>query len=371
MSLSAPVGKSAIDPARLGEFRVDEVLYEAEEPIIFTIDIGGSQRLLAHLADHGAHRWLILAPCNAKTLQGLRDGSLPVRDALTASWTWLAQMGPGAQPACVWEIDAADVPEEHWPAPGVPLLPEHEPLLTVRAIGPNIVPGDIPASVVAFVANGTRQAVKVLLDFLSDRSAEAGRPPEASRVIYDLPISRFAFGSFELSFATPRRLFAHEELGRVAELLQRGLDWAATETSEPFQASTDDEREAVLWAVLELTPPGAGPIQEMSLAGQWMTGGAKILGQRARKRVRDELRSLKTEQVVRKEGRVGEFDVDRQSFILRDTGESDLRCSFREEDYDDVVAAVMSQGHVAVVGVERGGRLYVGGIKALSSAPGS
>lgn len=368
MAVTAPTHRPLLDRARLGDFWVGEVLYEAEEPIVFTVMVSESQTLLAFLTDHDAHRWLILAPCNAKTLQGLRDGSLPVRDALTASWTWLAQMGPGDQPERVWEIEAGDVPEEHWPAPGVPLLPEHEPLLIVRAIGPNIVPGDIPASVVAFVASATRQAVKVLLDFFSDRPAEGGRPPDASRAIYDLPISRFAFGSFELSFSAPRDLFAHEELTRVAELLQRGLAWAAGENEDPFQSTSDEEREAVLRAVLGLTPPAAGPIEEMSLGGQWMTGGTTLLKRGARPRVRNELRSLKTERIVRREGRVGEFDVDRQSFILRDTGDSDVRCSYREEDYDDVVAAVLSQGHVVVVGVERGGRLYVGGIKPQSSA---
>ena len=67
--------------------------------------------------DHAACRWLVLAPSDATTIQALREGRLTLRDALSRSWNWLAQMGDGELPVHAWEIEATDVPEEHWPAP--------------------------------------------------------------------------------------------------------------------------------------------------------------------------------------------------------------------------------------------------------------
>jgi hypothetical protein len=124
MAVTAPTHRPLLDRARLGDFRVGEVLYEAEEPIVFTVMVSGSQTLLAYLTDHAACRWLILAPSDATTIQALREGRLALRDALSRSWNWLAQMGDGELPVHAWEIEMTDVPEEHWPAPGALLLPE-------------------------------------------------------------------------------------------------------------------------------------------------------------------------------------------------------------------------------------------------------
>jgi hypothetical protein len=51
--------------------------------------------------------------------------------------------------------------------------------------------------------------------------------------------------------------------------------------------------------------------------------------------------------VVRKEGRVGEMDRDRQAFILRDTGGADVRCFFGSDDYADVFDGFESQATIA------------------------
>lgn len=373
MPVTVPAKAPAIDLLLLGDYRVDEILYEAEEPIVFTV-VAGAQTLLAYLADHNADgRWVILAPCGAKLLASLRSGSVTVRDALTSSWTWLANLDESGRPLRAWTVDADTIPVGHLPEPGLPLLPEHEPIIATRAIGPTIVAGEIPASVIAFVANGTRMAVKTLLDFILDRQSDTGgRPPDEMRALYDLPVTRFAFQSFELSFAAARPVErtipmfgdpgSPPEIVRAAQLLQKGLAWASCTDERPLEASSDEERDAVLRAILNLTPPATGPIEQISVSGQWMVKGITILKRGSRRRVHGELRRLRTEHVVKKEGRVGELDRDRLSFILRDTGAADVRCLFKEEDYEDVFSAFESQGKVAVAGIERNDRLYVAAV---------
>jgi hypothetical protein len=71
MAVTAPTHRPLLDQARLGDFRVGEILYEAEEPIVFTVLVSGSQTLLAYLMDHAACRWLVLGKTIRKHLEGI------------------------------------------------------------------------------------------------------------------------------------------------------------------------------------------------------------------------------------------------------------------------------------------------------------
>src|ERR1019366_6782006 len=186
MPVTIPAGCPSVDLASLGDFKVSEILYQAEEPIVFVVSIDSRRKLVAYLADHNAEgRWLLVAPCGTRSLKELKSGSLPVRDALLDSWTWLVRLGADERPQAAWLVGESDIPTHHLPSENLPLLPEHEPVLSTKALGPQIVPGDIPASAIAFVADGTRHAVKALLDFILERpAAQTGRPPEDIRELY-------------------------------------------------------------------------------------------------------------------------------------------------------------------------------------------
>ena len=122
MPVTAPA-RETLDLRVLGDFEVDEVLYEAEEPVVFTVRVGSGQRMLAYLADHNAEgRWLVLAPCSASGLTGLRDGTSSVVDALAASWMWLAVLD-GTRPSRLWAIERSDLPDTRLPSRGLRLLP--------------------------------------------------------------------------------------------------------------------------------------------------------------------------------------------------------------------------------------------------------
>lgn len=139
VSVTAPTNRPAVDLGSLGAFTIDSVLYEAEEPIVFTISVDASRKLIGYLADHNTEgRWIIVAPCGPKTLTDLMSGSLPVREALTASWMWLVQVGANHRPIAAWTIDESTIPDGHLPHADLPLLAEHEAILATKAVGAQI-----------------------------------------------------------------------------------------------------------------------------------------------------------------------------------------------------------------------------------------
>lgn len=342
--------------ATLDGFELERVLYEAEAPIVFTA-IAAVGSLLAYQADDNAEgEWLVLAPTSPRIVADLEAGSLGVREALTSSWMWLA-LRTGGRIAHVWTVTESDLPG-HLPTPETLLSYELAPALSTRAIGPTIVSGSIPASVVAFVADATRKSFKALLDHVTEGTG-AGRPSDWHRDRYDLPVNRFKFASFEVDFGSPKDdLFGQPEVKAAAAMLRKGLAWAASDSAA--LAATGLERAAILRAVLLLTPPSTGPIVEMTVGGKWIGEGAPTrLTRRSRKRVHEAIRDLSTDRIVKQEGRIGEADVDRHTFILRDTGKPDVRWSFSDELLDEVMECMHESVRVDVAGVLRGGALRV------------
>jgi hypothetical protein len=360
--LTKPGREPLRTPPVSGRLEVVDVLYDAERPVVFTTRSLNGQMLLVYAAgDSEEGSWYVLTACTERLLADLRSGHVSVRDAITSSWMWLAREDTSGALAEVWSVTAAEIPEEHLPMPGTPLLPEHEAALVTRAIGAEISLGRVPASVVAFVADATRKAVKVILDYLLSKPVE-GRPTEEHRALYDLRVQRFAFASFEIGFASPDEgAVPRLTLLQAAEKLEAGLRWAAGSTEAPLPAEGHEERLSILRAALLLTPPLGGAISEVEVSGQWIGRGRAVrLTRDARRRVHAELNRISTERVLKYVGRVGEVDRDNLSFTLRDTEEGrDRKVSFPEELLDDVIQALSDARLVAVAGVERSGRLYV------------
>ncbi|NOY93918.1 MAG: hypothetical protein GXP55_22270 [Deltaproteobacteria bacterium] len=347
-----------------------EILYEAEEPIVFTLRTAMGDRLLAYLADATATaRWLIMAPCSEQLLTDLKQGRLPLRDALDASWTWLGKLDNDDHWEGAWAVRLEDVSQDHLPAAGAMLLPEHQPVLSTRAVGAMLAPAKTPASVVAYMADAPRKALKVLLEADLDLTGQ-GRPSDLLRSLYDLPIQRMAYGSFEISFGMPAGLLDEPSLKRSVELLQRGLRWAATEASDdsaPLDAGSDQQRDALLRAVKLLTPPSTGYIERIDVGGRWLQQPV-VLTRRSRKRVLAELRQTTTERVGRVEGRLREFDKDNFTFILRETGDgADVPGVFDDSLYDELLDYFTNDDRVIIAGVQRGAKLYVAAVSAADT----
>lgn len=351
------------------ELPIDELLYEADTPVLYVTHTVQGQPLLAYVADDSTQlTTTLLAPLSDGLLDALKRGALGVREALSSSWLWMHVSDGQHLDAWVTEID--EIPGLHLPVPGTPLFAEHEPVFRTRAVGEEVVLGKMPASVVAFVADATRRAFKTILDFKFETRTE-GRPTEEHRALYDLPIQQFAFASFELSFGAPDEgFFPREAVREAATLLMDGLRWASEVNSRnPLPGETDDQRAAVLRATLLLTPPLSGAIEEVQVSGLWLPGERVRLTRESRRKVKAELRTVDQDHVVAHNGRIREVDVDNLSFILRDTDDGQDRKGYiTEEHLDDVLLYLLDSVRVTVAGIERQGRLHVAAVAPYAAA---
>ncbi|WP_377158578.1 hypothetical protein ACFJIX_06500 [Roseateles sp. UC29_93] len=114
----------------------ERVLYEAEQPIVYLTRNSHRQIMLAYLAGEDAHfRFTLLAPISGRDLRLLEQGQLSIRDALTGTWMWLLRESQLTGEFGLWAVSIDQMPRDHLPAPGTPLLPEHDLIESSNAPG--------------------------------------------------------------------------------------------------------------------------------------------------------------------------------------------------------------------------------------------
>ncbi|MDN7880967.1 hypothetical protein [Burkholderia aenigmatica] len=342
---------------------IERVLYEAEQPIIYLTKTKQGQEMLAYLADETAeHQYIVVAPATRSSISRLESGSVGIREALTDTWMWMVRANFADRVSEAWSVTEATIPALHLPKPGTPLLPEHRIAFSARAVGEGIALGSVPCSVIAFVANAAKSSLKAILDHTLAANAE-GRPTDAQRALYDLPVRQLKFASFEVGLAAPKQdLFPNDEVLQAVDDLQAGLEWAEdTQSDDALESDDDTKTEAILRATLALTPPSHGLITSVEVSGYWLKGRRYTLTRKSRSKVASRLRQLKEEKLVLLSGRIGEIDDDKLSFTLRDVvGEmGEQRGSFSEDLLDDMRVHYFEENHVQISGVMRGGKLRV------------
>lgn len=356
MSLHKPVYEAMSDTILPSTLPVERILYEAELPVLYITKTLQDQTALAYVADDNEEGlFTLVVLLSKKTLLGLDNGTVSARDALALAPPWLHWTNGSASAS--WSFDLEDLPPKHLPHSHFMINPQHEPLIRTRATGESIVLGHMPASVVAFVADATRKAVKTVLDW-SFATNPDGRPTDRHRGLYDLPIQSFAFSSFELSFAPPDQgMFSGSEIRSAAEKLNAGLRWASGDDTVVLPTDVE-EREVVLRAALALTPPSSGVISEIHLSGTWLPAKNVTLTRSSRGRVRSALQAVDSENLVTYSGRLEEIDIGKFTFTLRGTPEGiERKGSFAEELTEEMLA--LTSRSVVVAGVERRGKLEV------------
>lgn len=346
-----------------------EILDEYDGPRIFTLMDAEGELNLAYWSDQDqAVCRYVVVPTTAKILEALRKGSISVYDALNQPRCWLCDVTHQGVLSTCQRIEFEAVPRDSLPAIGTMLLSTLEPLLTLRAVGDEIIPGQIPGSVIRACVEGVQKAFKVLSEYVLGQESQAGRPDDFIRRLSDLPTQRIAFASFEISFRMPieeQNLFTAsgqksleaETLEDVGTLLNKGLKWLTTAAGEEgvYSPENPDESAAVLRALKELTPSSQGSIERLELKGQLLGPRTLpiILERTARQRVNVAIRSRSMEpQLVDLEGRIRELDKDRLSFELREIdGTPQIqRFVFDEELLEDVFQAFQEDVRVQVAG---------------------
>ncbi len=333
---------------------------------LWTVENGIGQPMLAYLAEELADfDWIVLSPTSPAVVQGLEDGSVALRDAVVGTWMWLVRRGHDGS-VHAWSVTEGFLCPGKLPKPGVRLRLEHMPAIATRAVGPLIGRATTPASVVAWVADSTRKAVKVLVDYMLELGT-GGRPTDEARSLYDLPIRTLAFHSFEIGFGIPDSAAGRDSVQQAIEMLQTGFDWLACDGDEPLLPNTSaEERVAVLAALKVLAPPKHGPITQVEVGGLWMRRGG-TLNRQSRAKLQREIDAVHAETAVTYVGRVRELDRDRGTFILRDLPDRpEVRGVISLETWDEFIDYFATEERVAVIGILRGGRFYA---QAIAPVP--
>lgn len=349
---------------------VDRVLYEAEQPIVFLTHSASGQSLLAYLAhESDSSVDYILASASPRKVQQLEQGGVGVREALCADWMWILRYKAQDSTFGAWVVTESEIPDEYLPVPGTGLLPEHSVVFAARALGDGIALGRMPCSVISLVADSARASLKAVFDFVREANT-GGRPTDAQRSLYDLPVQRFRFASFEVGLGEPNpELFPDNSVQEAISRLASGLEWAESLSDDAVvPGQSPQEQEVVLRAALALTPPSSGVVSAIEVSGTWLGGRRFRLDRTARARVSRRLRALRSERIVVYSGRIGEIDDDNLSFTLRETGDGvDRRGAFPDELLDDMRTHYYESNRVEISGVELNGRLRVTAVVQLPS----
>ncbi len=382
-----------VDPKPLERLSPHEALYTIDEDaLIFTSQGPSGQIVLAYFVEEfkdSNDLWLrrfLVAPTSAEVVSQLKAGVLSVRDGLTRTWLWVADIRDDDSVAEVYGTEVGALPDDALPDGSVMLWASLQPALAVRFVGPEIEHGRVPAGVLARAGSAPMKALGKLATFAASGSAgESGRRPEWLRRIYNLPVARVAFGSLEVSFRLPSDLdgaqgtvpLASADPGasslptelsdRVWTMFREGLELVTSAPEgEAAHAVTADERSlAILDAMSQLVPSSAS-ISGVDISGRMVSAQQSPsvfhLGRREAESVRNMLREVRTRmsseiELHVSDGLIRDLDLDRRTFVLRqpddleaggenfslDPDNDDLLDVARDAHYKDLLVSVIGR----------------------------
>ena len=370
------VAGTPVDLDQFLPFKPSEILYEFDGPRIFTFTNKDEELFLAYQCDEDESGLrFVIVPFSTELKARLVNGEVSVREALNQPRLWLMDVANEWKPSSAWRAKLSTLPEDALPETGVMLWHSLEPLISFRAIGAQIIEGMVPASVISSSVDGVKKAIKILVDYIFDQDAHAGRPFHAVRRYYDLPAQKFAFNSFEISFRRPApeqdrieevqtadNNYQDEVFDKVGDLLRRGLKWLNNPPKEFLSSSPiDKEQRVILQAVMCLTPPAHGAVRTVEVSGSLVgesDGSSKQvvrLERGSRQLRKSELEKLHAddEEVVTPVGLIREADRDNYTFELREVaGEiAIMKFTFDEDLAEEVFDAFNGEYKVKVIGI--------------------
>lgn len=365
-----------VDPSRFIPFEPVRVLNYYDGPRIFTFrDTDGALCLACWSdEDEGQSRFLVV-PVNQQIITNLEGGLLSVREALAQPRLWIIDCAWSGTLTGAWLVAHTDVPDDAQPQPRTMLNRSLDPILSLRAIGAAIRPGEIPGSVIKSTVDGAQRAIKCLAEYEMDLPARKGRPSRALQKLYDLPLQRTLAASFEVQFRSPLNepdLFEglgeseiqeeRDVLSRVAAHLRAGLTWlteAPTEASAVPVPGDPELSRTIIKALKFLAPSRRSPIQEMEIRGELATQSVEPI--RLSRSTRNILNGALSRVPAMKErrialtGRIRELNERLMRFELHlETPSAPVVrvCEFEPDLWDDVYDMLGVEDTVAVFGIE-------------------
>jgi len=339
------------------------ILDEYDGPRLFTVSSSDGYEFLAYQCGEDRERdRFLLTPARDDLIKSIEANRVTLRDALTSGWLWMTDRLQSGEVTPALRVNAASLPANALPKPGVCLFPKPAVLLRLRMIGPRLNSVGIPANVVKRTAEGAMSAVKTLATQVLDISSSVGRPAGNLRHYYDLPALSFSQNSFQIEFGYPEKnessdLDENDTIVSIANLLQRGLDWVTSDNASP--PLDNPEWSAIVEAMSKLSPSQQGDITQVEVSGD-LAGSQDsptILIRSSSQKISNAMRQM--EPIGRNiilTGLVRQFDKDKLNFIMRDKQGTNLKQVFiSEESYDDAMIAFNSEDEVTIVITERRG----------------
>lgn len=345
--------KKSIEYFKISE--VNEVLYDFNGPKIFTTKFDELLSLWYECGDdyETRTRRYLVTPADNALIEKLKNGSRTMHEALSQPWLWAVDIDDNDEALNAWTIPHLEnIPIHAKPDKNTFLWPHLEPLLSYRLIGQGISEGNVLASVVARAMEQPAAALKRLFETVN-KTVSQGRPVESFRKIYDLPTQRFAFNSFEVSFAVPQEqdlLQDEKDISIYSDSsrhLLKAISWLNCQSEEELPDV------GILEALKDLTPPAHGQIEKAELRGRIIDGRDVVTLTRSHRQLLSA--AIKKQRQPQKhiqkiEGRVGEFDKDNLTVIIRNRkdGEPEINCNFNEDLYDDLYDAFDTDARINI-----------------------
>lgn len=375
----------------------EDVLYEFEVPCIFTFRMSHGGLALAYLSDdEDALEGLryIVATTSDSTIIALKTGEISVRDALERGSLWIVDTDYQSALRNAYETAIDELPHDALPAAATMLWAHLEPDLVIRLTGPDLLRGSIPSAAIVQAAEIASTLLKPLVEWATGRQRDAGvgRPSSELQRLYTLPVQRLAHGSLVVSFKREESVEADQTKldietveqpspalinQKVSESLRLGLNWLSSETPAPRPEHVDDEQwGAILESLKKLTPKTHGPVQQVFVTGALVGRAAQVytLTQRETKTVNSALtqRRRSTPSKLRTfTGRIGEYDRDKLTFIVRDSNElsGEIPCQLVGPELDEMVLQALSDGAQVILSarLDRGPLWTISDIEYMSN----
>lgn len=357
-------------------FEAIEVLIWYDSPRTFTLVDNDGGLCLAHWLDEDIEtmRYLVV-PVSTKIIDQLKTGELSLKEGLEQPRLYVVDQANDGEIRSIWLVRSADLPQDVMPVPRTMLHRSLEPIMSLRATGDTIKPGEIPGSVIKSTVEGAQKALKCLVEYEMDMPARRGRSSRALQKLYDLPVQKTLAASFEVQFRSPLsepNLFEglddseireeQDVLKHVAKHLQAGLTWLTSEASDTPALPIPNDAElsrVIIKALKFLTPSPLGAVKELEIRGELATRTIEPmrLTRRSRSVVNGAISRLPamSERRVELKGRIRELNEKLMRFELHDVNlpPSAVRvCEFEAEIWDDVYEMLGVEETVDVFGLE-------------------
>ncbi|HRP04838.1 MAG TPA: hypothetical protein PLV87_08005 [Opitutaceae bacterium] len=189
----------------LGPINPERILYEFEEPLIFTARLGLSELLFLKVSEVEGRNLYLATSVYSHVLEAVDSGILSLRGAMESGPCFIVEMATVSEVAQYWECTPDEIPEDFWPKRSVGLIPGIEwvadnfeqinAFFSVRFSGQ-----DLSRDTMSF------QTFKKLVDGVYDAARRMFAPPgleKAKSATFDFRIHEPAFGSLILTIDKP------------------------------------------------------------------------------------------------------------------------------------------------------------------------